>query len=970
MADDDDIILKLKYELDDAGVEQQSMEAAQKAGAAFQKGFKPQIAFDAQQIDKSRIDAFAKTLSDKFGSSIVTSGTALQKWEEQFKQKSLGGLDTADFSAFGARLKNIIRDATTQGTGEAQAGAGARDIAGKAEPYVAAVEGLTALFSGGGIAKSLETAFKPFIEEQRKDREERRRSSERSAGGGPMMIPAAEEETAEQRIQRRLQSIPGVAPGAGAAEEGEIASLLRGMLTRGALGGAAGGLLGAGTGGALGGAFGGVGGAAAGIVAQKALEGVGELGEGLEKMATEATQAWRSFDRFASVLGTSAEQMGVTALAAAKLGINFEDLRLQLTRLAIHAQQAMPEITKEYRDSGRVIAEENLKVRESELNLEKARLHREDSADKVKKAEVSLAQFEATGAQQREQATTEAALRVDAAETALQGARMRRAEAAIQLQHAPEQQRLQDIAGPLTVEGAKLGREGAQIAAEEARARFEKFKYGTEEPEEDVRERRERKEQLALDTAEHNEKQAALRVQEAEEAEKIRKEQRDQGLGPEGQAQQRMKEAENAEKQAQLSVARAEVAQKNLEIEQRIFTLQMQLAEKLRARNEAEIARREGELPKPELQFQKTRQEAVDFQYKYAPLISEGIQGNIPGYNLSQVQGEGLRQAIFQMGGFKVGALGEGGILDKLGDYLRKLPEEMQLGKMREVIGGMRGLGGLEDQDRLRRLLVTPPEEREARIPPEERQRVTEQIGRIREGFEKEGGAGFLGQKQTEGFLLSLTKMEEGMKAVPAAEVWSGVNTQLQELTTQAKGAAAALASIAAIKLPSPTQPTTPTTPTEPQPITNPVPGAGVEAGGDWLGGLITFQHGGLVGGHGSGKSDSNLARVSRGEFIIRADGGNLDAAIAHFTKGFADGGLVGDFLDAIPGYVSGGPVVATAAGEASSGGHPMNLYVGQGPYEHVGEATANARFAENLSRAATRNALTRVGGPSWYVGR
>jgi hypothetical protein len=51
-------------------------------------------------------------------------------------------------------------------------------------------------------------------------------------------------------------------------------------------------------------------------------------------------------------------------------------------------------------------------------------------------------------------------------------------------------------------------------------------------------------------------------------------------------------------------------------------------------------------------------------------------------------------------------------------------------------------------------------------------------------------------------------------------------------------------------------------------------------------------QMGGLIGGVGTGRSDSNLAWVSKGEYVIRADGSNLGDAIRHFAK-FQDGGEV-----------------------------------------------------------------------------
>jgi hypothetical protein len=50
---------------------------------------------------------------------------------------------------------------------------------------------------------------------------------------------------------------------------------------------------------------------------------------------------------------------------------------------------------------------------------------------------------------------------------------------------------------------------------------------------------------------------------------------------------------------------------------------------------------------------------------------------------------------------------------------------------------------------------------------------------------------------------------------------------------------------------------------------------------------------GGLIGGYGSGTSDSNLIYASKGEYMIRADGSNLNDAISHFIPGYAGGGEI-----------------------------------------------------------------------------
>jgi hypothetical protein len=68
--------------------------------------------------------------------------------------------------------------------------------------------------------------------------------------------------------------------------------------------------------------------------------------------------------------------------------------------------------------------------------------------------------------------------------------------------------------------------------------------------------------------------------------------------------------------------------------------------------------------------------------------------------------------------------------------------------------------------------------------------------------------------------------------------------------------------------------------------LSSPIDSAGGGAGG--------FALGGPVSGPGTGTSDSILAMLSNGEFVVRADGSNLWGALRHFrVPGFAGGGLV-----------------------------------------------------------------------------
>ena len=62
------------------------------------------------------------------------------------------------------------------------------------------------------------------------------------------------------------------------------------------------------------------------------------------------------------------------------------------------------------------------------------------------------------------------------------------------------------------------------------------------------------------------------------------------------------------------------------------------------------------------------------------------------------------------------------------------------------------------------------------------------------------------------------------------------------------------------------------------------------------------YAGGGRVRGVGTGTSDSILARLSAGEFVVKADGSNLADAVAHFN-----GAVLSD--RSIPRFAAGGPV-------------------------------------------------------------
>lgn len=139
-----------------------------------------------------------------------------------------------------------------------------------------------------------------------------------------------------------------------------------------------------------------------------------------------------------------------------------------------------------------------------------------------------------------------------------------------------------------------------------------------------------------------------------------------------------------------------------------------------------------------------------------------------------------------------------------------------------------------------------------------------------------------------------------------------------------------------------------------------------------------SFARGGHVRGAGSGTSDSILARISNGEFIIRAK------AVAHFGPAFFDalnnlrvpsplpkfnmGGLVDSLGALMPapltGFAGGGLVGAINGG---SGGRPFTLQIGP---ESFGGMTAQQSTIDRLQRYATAKQVNRTGRkPSWFQG-
>jgi tape measure domain-containing protein len=120
---------------------------------------------------------------------------------------------------------------------------------------------------------------------------------------------------------------------------------------------------------------------------------------------------------------------------------------------------------------------------------------------------------------------------------------------------------------------------------------------------------------------------------------------------------------------------------------------------------------------------------------------------------------------------------------------------------------------------------------------------------------------------------------------------------------------------------------------------------------------------GGPVRGAGTGTSDSILARLSNGEFVMRARavrkwGVNALARLNRGLPAFASGGLV-----SMPRM--GTPVPAFSPSGGGSNGRPLSLSIGGETFDGL---IAPDTVAEKLVRFATGKAVRRSGStPSWY---
>jgi hypothetical protein len=134
-------------------------------------------------------------------------------------------------------------------------------------------------------------------------------------------------------------------------------------------------------------------------------------------------------------------------------------------------------------------------------------------------------------------------------------------------------------------------------------------------------------------------------------------------------------------------------------------------------------------------------------------------------------------------------------------------------------------------------------------------------------------------------------------------------------------------------------------------------------------GGGSGLAGGGLLGGRGTGTSDSNLAWVSRGEYITPARAVAQPGVLAFLEALRHSGGNLRDILDGMRGFALGGLVAPTLSIPAFAGGGTMNNVTINFPgLPEITGLRASSAVVDELRKAAAM-AQVRSGGrkPSRY---
>jgi len=133
----------------------------------------------------------------------------------------------------------------------------------------------------------------------------------------------------------------------------------------------------------------------------------------------------------------------------------------------------------------------------------------------------------------------------------------------------------------------------------------------------------------------------------------------------------------------------------------------------------------------------------------------------------------------------------------------------------------------------------------------------------------------------------------------------------------------------------------------------------------------LSFARGGLLGGRGTGTSDSNLAWLSRGEHIMPARAVAQPGVLAFLEALRRSGGILSRVLDGMGRFALGGMVPRVMPAFASGGlaGGMSNVTIQFPGLPAISGLRASSDVVEQLHKAAAL-AQVRSGGrkPSWYT--
>lgn len=871
----DNYIITISYNLNSGNIGAEAAAAGRQAGDAFQSAFKPNI-----DLTRSvNVGAFGKQSAEALRSSLESArlDNVLSRPLQFFKrdiQSAVSGITAKPIT-----VEHQLAPGKTPAHGAGVGHDFGEELLHKLHPFISGLEAFSLLMRGSPIlsvlratgyaASGVAGAFE----------------GGEHGGGGTARRPGAPE-TNEERIARRLR---GELPAAeGGAAEGAAAGGAFSLAQR--LGGAALRL----------GAVGLAGGAVA-----EGIKVVGELG-------VKGAETAHKLENMAEGMGISTKQLLTMRAEFAHGGVNIDDFTRAINRLNLAAHRQMPAIEKEVEDSSNVVVESNIKVAESERAVEKSRDDREAATDKTTKSEAELVKVQTTGAEVISQQRKAAELGVSGAALGTRSAEDKERAAQLNLQFAPQESALEEVKGPLTVEGAKLSERGAELNAADAATKLRQLLTG-EKPDPEIEKQRQiKKARLNLETARLNAEQAHARTEEADIAEQKRV----QLPNAIDRAQQQADEAAQAKESADLHKRQTKTSLDRLKIDQSTNDLKTQEREAQRNVNESKRneAKTSEEQITTRIDLERKEKEARIKQAEQIPALQEVIRGGkLPeGVDIREINSDQIKKALFKEGEGKAGPT-----IDALRSLLQNPAvigegEEKDTGKAKELVQDIlpqRAAG--PELDRLVRVLSKP----KGQLAPDE-QKDIDDLDKQLQGYIHSGLADKI--VETEGTAQERAERERlrtGIAAGPQAEYSIKLRSDADTLLEQTKRGALGVLNTA----------------DNPGPALSAI-GSGIKAGGAEVvsalkkvageiasamgksepaggaginateetnkaeGGTVT----GRISGAGSGTSDNVPINASPDEFIIKAErtrqlGVNFLNALNDGRIGKAEGGHVSD---------------------------------------------------------------------------